>query len=66
MEGPDALRRTKIVCTLGPASESEERIEALARAGMNVARLNFSHATIEEHAATIERVRAVASRLGSR
>ena len=57
------FRRTKIVCTLGPASESEERIEALVRAGMNVARINFSHGTRDEHAATIQRVRAVAARL---
>ncbi|MFI5272362.1 MAG: pyruvate kinase [Ktedonobacterales bacterium] len=58
-------RRTKIVCTLGPASESEERIEALIRAGMNVARINFSHGTHDEHAATITRVRAVAARLAA-
>jgi len=56
-------RRTKIVCTLGPASHTEERIEALLRAGMNVARLNFSHGTHDEHAATITRLRAVAARL---
>ncbi len=57
-------RRTKIVCTLGPASDSEERIEALIRAGMNVARINFSHGTQEEHASAIQRVRSVAARLG--
>ena len=57
-------RRTKIVCTLGPASSSEATIEALIQAGMNVARVNFSHGTHEEHAATIARVRAVAGRLG--
>ena len=57
-------RRTKIVCTLGPATVSEERIEALIRAGMNDARINFSHGTQPEHAATIARVRAVAERLG--
>jgi pyruvate kinase len=56
-------RRTKIVCTLGPATDSEEQIEALLRAGMNVARLNFSHGTHEEHAATLARVRAVAGKL---
>ena len=58
------LRRTRIVCTLGPACWSEERIEALARAGMDVARINFSHGTYEEHTATIARVRAVEKRLG--
>lgn len=56
-------RRTKIVCTLGPATQSEEQIEALIRAGMDVARINFSHGTQEEHAATIARLRAVARRL---
>ncbi|MGO8946392.1 MAG: pyruvate kinase [Ktedonobacterales bacterium] len=64
MAGEDIKRRTKIVCTLGPATQSEEKIEALTRAGMNVARINFSHGTHEEHAATIKRVRAVATRLG--
>jgi pyruvate kinase len=39
------MRRTKIVCTIGPATSSEERLEQLMRAGMNVARLNFSHGT---------------------
>ena len=56
-------RRTKIVCTLGPATQSEERLEALIRAGMDVARINFSHGTQEQHAATIERLRGVAQRL---
>src|SRR5690348_4346055 len=56
-------RRTKIVCTLGPASASAERIEALIRAGMDVARINFSHGTQAEHAITIARVRAAAARL---
>ncbi|HLL79560.1 MAG TPA: pyruvate kinase [Ktedonobacteraceae bacterium] len=58
------MRRTKIVCTIGPASNSEEKLEQLMRAGMNVARLNFSHGTHEEHALVIERVRAIAARLG--
>jgi len=57
-------RRTKIVCTLGPASASTESIEALAGAGMDVARINFSHGTLDEHAETIRCVRAVAARLG--
>lgn len=58
------MRRTKIVCTIGPATNSEERLEALIRAGMNVARLNFSHGKQEEHAAVIARIRAIATRLG--
>src|SRR5712691_13508397 len=58
------MRRTKIVCTIGPATNSEERLEQLIRAGMNVARLNFSHGTQDEHAIVIERVRKIAARLG--
>src|SRR5215469_12147434 len=57
-------RRTKIVCTLGPATQSPASIEALIRAGMNVARLNFSHGTLSEHAAAIDTVRGAASKLG--
>ena len=41
------MRKTKIVCTIGPASESPQTIRALIRAGMNVARLNFSHGALE-------------------
>ncbi len=58
------MRRTKIVCTIGPATSSEERLEQLIRAGMNVVRLNFSHGTQQDHALVIERVRALAQRLG--
>ncbi|MBX5450583.1 MAG: pyruvate kinase [Thermogemmatispora sp.] len=58
------MRRTKIVCTIGPASSSEERLEQLMLAGMNVARLNFSHGSHEEHAAVIERIRRISRRLG--
>ena len=57
-------RHTKIVCTLGPATRGEERIEGLVRAGMDVARLNFSHGTHEEHRETLRAVRTVARRLG--
>lgn len=58
-----SIRHTKIVCTLGPATSTEERVEALMRAGMDVARINFSHGTHDQHAATIARVRTVAARL---
>jgi len=53
-------RRAKIVCTLGPASNTEAMIRDLMRCGMDVARLNFSHGTHEEHARVIERLRKVA------
>lgn len=58
------MRRTKIVCTIGPASELAETIEQMIRAGMNVARLNFSHGTQEEHARKIAAIREIAARLG--
>lgn len=54
------MKKTKIICTLGPASETEEVISAMADAGMNVARINFSHGTHEEHAkkiATVKKIR---------
>mgnify|MGYP000933777945 CR=1 FL=1 len=58
-----AIRFTKIVCTIGPSCNTEEKITALIEAGMNVARLNFSHGTHEDHAANIGRIRRVANRL---
>jgi len=58
------MRRTKIVCTLGPASSSEEVMAELLKAGLNVARLNFSHGTHESHAEMIRRFRAVRDALG--
>lgn len=51
------MRRTKIVCTIGPASESVEKLVQLIESGMNVARLNFSHGDHEEHAARIKNIR---------
>lgn len=57
-------RKAKIVATIGPASKDEEVIEHLLQAGMDVARLNFSHGTQEDHAARISTLRAVAARLG--
>ncbi len=56
------MARTKIVCTIGPSSDSEAVIEAMMAAGMNVARLNFSHGTHEEHAQRIERIRRISQR----
>jgi pyruvate kinase len=55
--------RTKIVCTLGPASSSPEALRSLMEAGLNVARINFSHGTHEQHAATIKCVRDLAAEL---
>lgn len=57
------LRRTKIVATLGPATDSDAVLEKLVLAGMDVARLNFSHGTHEEHARRIQRIRDAARRL---
>jgi pyruvate kinase len=56
--------RTKIVCTLGPATSTDDAIRSLIEAGMNVARVNFSHGTHEQHAATIAMVRRLAEELG--
>ena len=57
-------RRTKIVCTLGPATWSPERVAALIEAGMDVARINFSHGTQERHAETIRNVREASRAAG--
>lgn len=56
------LRRTKIVSTLGPASESPEVLEKLILAGVNVVRLNFSHGSPEDHKRRAETVRALAAK----
>ena len=58
------MRRTKIVCTIGPASNSAEVLERLILNGMNVARLNFSHGTQEEHGAVIKTIREVSKKTG--
>lgn len=58
------MRRTKIVCTIGPASESSEKVQKLLQAGMNVARLNFSHGTHEEHGKRINTLREEAQKMG--
>lgn len=57
------LRKTKLVCTIGPASNSKRIIERLVRAGMNTARLNFSYGSRQEHAETISAIRDVADTL---
>lgn len=55
--------RTKIICTIGPAVNTPEKIEELIAAGMNVARLNFSHGTHAEHLAVIDHIKAIRSKL---
>ena len=54
------MKKTKIVCTIGPASESIEMLEKLMESGMDVARLNFSHGSHEEHEARIKNIRQAA------
>lgn len=58
------MRKTKIVCTLGPSSNSEKTIKEMMLAGMNVARMNFSHGTHESHKETIDKVKKVREQLG--
>lgn len=58
------MRKTKIICTIGPASESEDKLRELMLAGMNVARFNFSHGTHEEHKKKFDRVIKVSNELG--
>ena len=53
------MRKTKIVCTIGPASSSEEVFAEMCRAGLNVARLNFSHGTHAEHQQKFDMIRKV-------
>ncbi len=60
------MRKTKIVCTIGPASESKEMLTKLVQAGMNVMRLNFSHGDYEEHGARINNVREVSKELSKK
>lgn len=64
LNGVSQLRKTKIVCTIGPASESPEILESLIESGMNVARLNFSHGNHEEHAERIKRIRQASEKTG--
>ena len=59
-----ARKKTKIVCTMGPATESDEVLRELILAGMNVARFNFSHGSHEYHRTMIGRVRSISDELG--
>lgn len=58
------MKKTKIICTLGPASSAPLILEKLIKAGMNIARLNFSHGSYEEHAARIQMVREASAKVG--
>ena len=58
------MRKTKIICTIGPASDNEEVLTQMCLAGMNVARLNFSHGTYPEHEKKIELIKRVREKLG--
>ncbi|CEE93145.1 pyruvate kinase I (formerly F), fructose-stimulated [Xenorhabdus nematophila str. Anatoliense] len=60
------MKKTKIVCTIGPKTESEERLTELLNAGMNVMRLNFSHGDYEEHGQRIKNIRAVTAKTGKK
>ena len=57
------MRKTKVICTIGPSSDSEETLKQMTLAGMNVARLNFSHGTHEEHQIKIDRIKKVRDEL---
>ena len=59
---PPAARRAKIICTIGPACHSEAAMRDLFRLGMDVARLNFSHGSHQDHARNIERLRRAAEK----
>ncbi|MCP4761529.1 MAG: pyruvate kinase, partial [archaeon] len=61
MVGLKKIVKSKIVCTLGPASESEEMLKKLIAAGMNICRLNFSHGTYEKHAEIFNRIRSISN-----
>jgi len=63
---PFPANKTKIVCTIGPASDSAEVLEKMIRAGMNVARLNFSHGNFDSHAATIKKIRSASKAVAKR
>ena len=58
------MKKTKIICTIGPASSTEETLKAMIQAGMNVARLNFSHGTYPEHQQRIDLIKKIREELG--
>ena len=58
------IKMTKVICTIGPKSESAEMLQKLVQNGMNIMRLNFSHGDYEEHGGRIERLRQVTDNTG--
>jgi pyruvate kinase len=65
MTAPPEVRKTKIVATIGPACDAPEVLKAMILAGMNVARLNLSHGTLDEHKQRLERIREVSEQIGA-
>ena len=63
---PLPANKTKIICTVGPASDSQEVLERMIRAGMNIVRLNFSHGDFAGHKEKIEKIRAASRATGLR
>ena len=59
-----SMRKTKIICTMGPSTDDIEVLRQVARSGMDVARFNFSHGTHEEHKARMDRLKVVREELG--
>ena len=57
------MRKTKIICTIGPASDKEETLSKMCEAGLDVARLNFSHGTHEQHQEKIDLIKRVRNKL---
>ena len=58
------MRKTKVICTIGPACDNEETLTKMCKEGMNVARLNFSHGTHEDHQEKIDLIKKVREKLG--
>ena len=59
------MKKTKIICTIGPACCNEETLTKMIEAGMNVARINFSHGTHDDHKKTIELIKSVREKLNA-
>ena len=58
------MRKTKIICTMGPSTDKGDVLRELVMAGMNVARMNFSHGSFEEHGGRLKRLKAIREELG--